>query len=62
MLSLIPSSFWSSKIQQGIFDAVLKGHIDFDSDPCSAKDLIWKMLSSLPSELLSALEGTFFIL
>lgn len=45
--------------QQGIFDAVLKGHIDFDSDPWplisdSAKDLIRGMLCSRPSERLTA--------
>ncbi|KAG2241774.1 hypothetical protein Bca52824_096383 [Brassica carinata] len=45
--------------QQGIFDAVLKGYIDFDSDPWpvisdSAKDLIRRMLSSKPAELDSS--------
>lgn len=49
----------SSETQQGIFDAVLKGHIDFDSDPWplisdSAKDLIRKMLCSNPKERLTA--------
>lgn len=48
-----------SETQQGIFDAVLKGHIDFDSDPWpliseSAKDLIRKMLCSHPSDRLTA--------
>lgn len=59
--SLKISSFWSPETQQGIFDAVLKGHIDFDSDPWplisdSAKDLIRKMLCSRPSERLTAHE------
>lgn len=50
-----------SETQQGIFDAVLKGHIDFDSDPWplisdSAKDLIRKMLCSRPSDRLTAHE------
>ncbi|CAH8273708.1 unnamed protein product [Arabidopsis lyrata] len=50
--------FWA-ETQQGIFDAVLKGHIDFDSDPWplisdSAKDLIRGMLCSRPSERLTA--------
>lgn len=50
-----------SETQQGIFDAVLKGHIDFDSDPWpliseSAKDLIRKMLCMRPSERLTAHE------
>lgn len=51
----------NSETQQGIFDAVLKGHIDFDSDPWplisdSAKDLIRKMLCSRPSDRLTAHE------
>lgn len=50
-----------SETQQGIFDAVLKGHIDFESDPWplisdSAKDLIRKMLCSRPSDRLTAHE------
>lgn len=52
---------WSLETQQGIFDAVLKGHIDFESDPWpvlsdSAKDLIRKMLCSQPSGRLTAHE------
>ncbi|GAV81807.1 Pkinase domain-containing protein/EF_hand_5 domain-containing protein [Cephalotus follicularis] len=59
LLSGVPP-FWA-ETQQGIFDAVLKGHIDFDSDPWplisdSAKDLIRKMLSSRPSDRLTAHE------
>ncbi|XP_012479915.1 calcium-dependent protein kinase 26 [Gossypium raimondii] len=59
LLSGVPP-FWA-ETQQGIFDAVLKGHIDFDSDPWplisdSAKDLIRKMLCSRPSERLTAHE------
>ncbi|XP_028092309.1 calcium-dependent protein kinase 4-like isoform X2 [Camellia sinensis] len=55
------SVFFKPETQQGIFDAVLKGHIDFDSDPWplisdSAKDLIRKMLCSRPSERLTAHE------
>ena len=54
-------SFLESETQQGIFDAVLKGDIDFESDPWpvisdSAKDLIRKMLCSNPSERLTAHE------
>jgi serine/threonine protein kinase len=54
-------SVCDSETQQGIFDAVLKGHIDFESDPWpiisdSAKDLIRKMLCSQPSERLTAHE------
>ncbi|XP_038705683.1 calcium-dependent protein kinase 26-like isoform X2 [Tripterygium wilfordii] len=59
LLSGVPP-FWA-ETQQGIFDAVLKGHIDFDSDPWplisdSAKDLIRKMLCSQPSRRLTAHE------
>lgn len=48
-----------SETQQGIFDAVLKGHIDFDSDPWpliseSAKDLIRKMLCMHPADRATA--------
>ncbi|XP_057805879.1 calcium-dependent protein kinase 26 [Salvia miltiorrhiza] len=57
LLSGVPP-FWA-ETQQGIFDAVLKGHIDFDSDPWpliseSAKDLIRKMLCMHPSDRLTA--------
>lgn len=53
--------FWSSETQQGIFDAVLKGQIDFESDPWplisnSGKDLIRKMLCSRPADRLTAHE------
>lgn len=53
--------FSISETQQGIFDAVLKGFIDFESDPWplisdSAKDLIRKMLCSKPAERLTAHE------
>ncbi|KAI8026050.1 Calcium-dependent protein kinase 4 [Camellia lanceoleosa] len=59
LLSGVPP-FWA-ETQQGIFDAVLKGHIDFESDPWplisdSVKDLIRKMLCSRPSERLTAHE------
>ncbi|KAJ0974531.1 hypothetical protein J5N97_016496 [Dioscorea zingiberensis] len=59
LLSGVPP-FWA-ETQQGIFDAVLKGVIDFDSDPWpvisnSAKDLIRKMICSLPSDRLTAHE------
>ncbi|CAM0870180.1 unnamed protein product [Alopecurus aequalis] len=59
LLSGVPP-FWA-ETQQGIFDAVLKGHIDFESNPWpkisdSAKDLIRKMLCHCPSERLKAHE------
>ncbi|KAL5983240.1 Calcium-dependent protein kinase 5 [Asimina triloba] len=59
LLSGVPP-FWA-ETQQGIFDAVLKGTIDFDSDPWpliseSAKDLITNMLCSRPSDRLTAHE------
>jgi calcium-dependent protein kinase len=57
LLSGVPP-FWA-ETQQGIFDAVLKGSIDFESDPWptisdSAKDLIRKMLRSPPVDRLTA--------
>ncbi|KAL5713746.1 non-specific serine/threonine protein kinase [Ranunculus cassubicifolius] len=59
LLSGVPP-FWA-ETQQGIFDMVLKGVIDFDSDPWpvisdSAKDLIRKMLCSSPADRLTAHE------
>ncbi|VFQ69467.1 unnamed protein product [Cuscuta campestris] len=59
LLSGVPP-FWA-ETQQGIFDAVLKGDVDFESDPWpiisdSAKDLIQKMLCMRPSERLTAHE------
>ncbi|KAJ3680406.1 hypothetical protein LUZ60_016684 [Juncus effusus] len=57
LLSGVPP-FWA-ETQQGIFDAVLKGVIDFDSDPWplisnSAKDLIRRMLNPRPAQRLTA--------
>jgi serine/threonine protein kinase len=51
----------NSETEQGVFVAVLKGHIDFESDAWplisgSVKDLIRKMLCSQPSERLTAHE------
>eukprot|EP00245_Coleochaete_scutata_P001822 TRINITY_DN12273_c0_g1_i1.p1 TRINITY_DN12273_c0_g1~~TRINITY_DN12273_c0_g1_i1.p1 ORF type:complete len:587 (+),score=169.56 TRINITY_DN12273_c0_g1_i1:186-1946(+) len=50
--------FWA-ETEQGIFDAVLRGHLDFQSDPwpsisSSAKDLVKKMLKQDPKERLTA--------
>nr|ABV22565.1 calcium-dependent protein kinase [Physcomitrium patens]ABV22571.1 calcium-dependent protein kinase [Physcomitrium patens]PNR48541.1 hypothetical protein PHYPA_013018 [Physcomitrium patens] len=52
--------FWAES-EQGIFDAVLKGYIDFKSDPwpkvsAAAKDLVSKMLKQDPKERLTAQE------
>ncbi|XP_061337830.1 calcium-dependent protein kinase 1-like isoform X3 [Gastrolobium bilobum] len=59
LLSGVPP-FWAEN-EQGIFDAILRGHIDFTSDPwpsisSSAKDLVKKMLRADPKERLSAVE------
>ncbi|KAG2680999.1 hypothetical protein I3760_11G124400 [Carya illinoinensis] len=59
LLSGVPP-FWGEN-EQAIFDAVLRGHIDFSSDPwpsisSSAKDLVKKMLREDPKERLSAVE------
>lgn len=53
--------FSNAENEQSIFDAVLRGHIDFSSDPwpsisSSAKDLVKKMLREDPKERLSANE------
>ena len=49
----------SAESEQGIFDAVLRGVIDFNSDPWphisdSAKDLVKKMLTQNPKERITA--------
>ncbi|KAK2385187.1 calcium-dependent protein kinase [Trifolium repens] len=59
LLSGVPP-FWAEN-EKGIFDAILRGHIDFASDPwpsisSSAKDLVKKMLRDDPKERLSAVE------
>uniref|UniRef100_A0A0C9RZ49 non-specific serine/threonine protein kinase n=1 Tax=Wollemia nobilis TaxID=56998 RepID=A0A0C9RZ49_9CONI len=59
LLSGVPP-FWA-ETQQGIFEAVLRGHIDFESEPWpsisdSAKDLIRKMLTKVPADRISAHE------
>ncbi|WRX12119.1 Protein kinase domain - like 10 [Theobroma cacao] len=53
------SIFFEPETTQAQFDATLKGHIDFESEPWpkisdSAKDLIQKMLRLRPSERLTA--------
>lgn len=60
LLSGVPP-FWAEN-DQGIFDAILRGHIDFSSDPwpsisSGAKDLIRKLLQSNPKERLSPFEA-----
>lgn len=57
LLSGVPP-FWAES-EQGIFDAVLKGQIDFETDPwlsisTSAKDLISKMLTQDPKARIKA--------
>jgi serine/threonine protein kinase len=51
----------SPENEDGIFDAVLRGHVDFSSDPwpsisSGAKDLVKKMLRPDPKERLTAAE------
>ncbi|KAK0587180.1 hypothetical protein LWI29_018720 [Acer saccharum] len=55
------ADIWSVENEQGIFDAVLRGHIGFSSDPwpsisSSAKDLVKKMMCGDPKERLSTVE------
>ncbi|KVH90052.1 Calcium-binding EF-hand [Cynara cardunculus var. scolymus] len=59
LLSGVPP-FWG-ETEQSIFDAVLRGNLDFVSDPwpsisSSAKDLVKKMLKADPKERLTAVE------
>ncbi|MQL94772.1 hypothetical protein Taro_027419, partial [Colocasia esculenta] len=59
LLSGVPP-FWAEN-EQGIFDTILHGHIDFSSNPWpsisnSAKDLVKKMLRADPKERLTAIE------
>nr|ACA63885.1 calcium-dependent protein kinase [Hordeum vulgare] len=59
LLSGVPP-FWADN-EDGIFEAVLLGHIDFSSDPWpsisnGAKDLVKKMLRQDPKERLTAAE------
>lgn len=59
LLSGVPP-FWAES-EQGIFDAILNGHIDFESDPWpsisnSAKDLVRRMLKFEPKERLTAIQ------
>ncbi|KAI3792578.1 hypothetical protein L2E82_06461 [Cichorium intybus] len=59
LLSGVPP-FWG-ETEQSIFDAVLRGNLDFVSEPwpsisSSAKDLVKKMLKSDPKERLTAVE------
>ncbi|KAF7149625.1 hypothetical protein RHSIM_Rhsim02G0107000 [Rhododendron simsii] len=57
LLSGVPP-FWA-ETEKGIFDAILQGEIDFDSEPWptisnSAKDLVRKMLTQDPKERITS--------
>ncbi|KAG5517363.1 hypothetical protein RHGRI_037943 [Rhododendron griersonianum] len=59
LLSGVPP-FWAES-EHGIFNAILRGHVDFTSDPwpsisTGAKDLVRKMLNSDPKQRLTAFE------
>ncbi|KAL9251277.1 Calcium-dependent protein kinase 9-like protein, partial [Drosera capensis] len=59
LLSGVPP-FWA-ETEKGIFDAILQGHIDFESNPwpsisSSAKDLVRKMLTQDPKKRITAAE------
>ncbi|CAI9773435.1 unnamed protein product [Fraxinus pennsylvanica] len=59
LLSGVPP-FWA-ETEKGIFDAILRGHVDFDSKPWqsisnSAKDLVLRMLTQDPEERITAAE------
>ncbi|CAN1146722.1 Calcium-dependent protein kinase 17 [Linum perenne] len=53
------SVFYKPESEHGIFNAILRGHVDFTSDPWpsispQSKDLVRKMLNSDPKQRLSA--------
>lgn len=55
------SNTWCTESEHGIFNAILRGHIDFMSDPwpsisTQAKDLVRKMLNSDPKQRLTAVQ------
>ncbi|XP_027940744.1 calcium-dependent protein kinase 2-like [Vigna unguiculata] len=57
LLSGVPP-FWA-ETEKGIFDSILKGHIDFESNPwpnisSSAKDLVRKMLTKDPKKRITS--------
>ncbi|KAL2507087.1 Calcium-dependent protein kinase 17 [Forsythia ovata] len=59
LLSGVPP-FWAES-ENGIFSAILQGHVDFTSDPWpsishGAKDLVRKMLHSDPKQRLTAIQ------
>ncbi|KAJ6948559.1 calcium-dependent protein kinase 17 [Populus alba x Populus x berolinensis] len=59
LLSGVPP-FWAES-EHGIFNAILRGHIDFTSDPWpsispQAKDLVRKMLTSDPKQRMTAIQ------
>lgn len=52
-------TYFSVETEKGIFDAILEGHIDFESEPWpkisdSAKDLVRKMLIQEPKKRITA--------
>ncbi|RXI03138.1 hypothetical protein DVH24_003790 [Malus domestica] len=59
LLSGVPP-FWAES-EHGIFNAILRGHLDFSSDPwpsisTQAKDLVRRMLNSDPKQRLTAFQ------
>ena len=51
--------FYSAETEKGIFDAILQGEIDFESQPWpsiseSAKDLVRKMLAQDPKKRITS--------
>ena len=58
---ILSSCLFFAEKEQGIFDAILRGHIDFVSEPwpsvsSNAKDLVKKMLRADTKERISAVE------
>lgn len=59
IIFFIDVNCWIAETEKGIFDAILQGHIDFESAPwpsisSSAKDLIHKMLTQDPKKRITS--------
>lgn len=55
----IDGNCWTAETEKGIFDAILQGHIDFETSPwpsisSSAKDLVRKMLTQDPQKRITS--------
>ena len=59
LASIVNNMIFIAETEKGIFDAILQGHIDFETDPWpkisnSAKDLVKKMLTQDPAQRITS--------